>query len=125
MSEPQAALAELLLSCAREIRADEAAAQAAVSSDRYEPSAHAAHLRTKCLHLMALPDSAEDALTCLAEADPETAERISDALESMAGRAAQAVSMGSIFYMANLLYPETYTEGEPNELERLADTLTA
>ena len=42
-----------------------------------------------------------------------------EALKAFAGGAANALSIGSIFYMSALLYPDEHQPGEPNNLERL------
>jgi len=41
-------------------------------------------------------------------------------LERFSFNAQTALSIGSVFYMSALLYPEDYEAGEPNDLERLA-----
>ncbi len=44
-------------------------------------------------------------------------------LNSFAMRAAQALELSSIFYMAALLYPDDYKEGDRNDLELFIDRL--
>ena len=48
-----------------------------------------------------------------------------EALEGFAQGAANALSIGSVFYMSALLYPDDHQPGDPNNLERLILTLQA
>lgn len=50
--------------------------------------------------------------------NPGQLEEVQSRLQSFAQRAAQALGLESIFFMRMLLYPEDYTPGQPNDLER-------
>ncbi len=47
-------------------------------------------------------------------------EEILSRLDRFSASASKALEIGSVFFMSALLYPEEYTEGEPNDLERFA-----
>lgn len=112
------ALKTLLEETAEEIRQHESAGKAALGhGDR---DAHMDALVAKCELLEDLPDridalSEEDALPGL--------RRAREAALSMSQRASQALTLESPFFMANLLYPDHYEEGQMNELEVLIDEL--
>ncbi|TVM18000.1 hypothetical protein DPQ33_07795 [Oceanidesulfovibrio indonesiensis] len=112
------ALKTLLEDAARSVRDHETAARVAL--ERGEKSAYLSALVAKCELLEDLPDQIdalpeEDALPGLG--------RAREAALSMSRRASQALSLESPFFMANLLYPEHYEEGQQNELEVLIDEL--
>ncbi|QJT09292.1 hypothetical protein [Oceanidesulfovibrio marinus] len=108
------ALTALLDDTAKAVRTYEAEAKAAL--DRDDRDAHSKALQAKCELLEDLP-AGIDALPA-EETTPGLA-RARKAASSMSQRASQALSLNSLFYMANLLYPDDYEEGQPNELERL------
>lgn len=64
---------------------------------------------------MAFPDVDESARAAR--------ERIRESLAEFSQGAANALALGSTFYMSALLYPEDHQPGEPNNLERLVDDL--
>ena len=114
-----APLKSLLLQTAATIRTLEAEALHALH-DGGDKETHRARLQAKCELLMALPQTAAPALVVLA---PSEQKRVAAALDSFAARAGQATSIGSVFYMGALLYPDDYKEGEPNNLEQFIETI--
>lgn len=80
-----------------------------------DPQGAAAKLRCKAALLRDLPDEMDGLLDGL---DPQTRDRVERKADNLCARASAALSQGSVFWMRNLLYPEDYREGEPNELER-------
>ena len=48
---------------------------------------------------------------------------VEDDLDRFAAGAKNALRIGSIFYMSALLYPDDHKEGEPDNLERLINSL--
>ncbi len=77
-------------------------------------------LREKCAIMQRLID---DAAPHLQNFDQATAAIVEDALTGFGERASQALSVGSVFFMSALLYPEDYVKGQPNDLERRIDHL--
>lgn len=73
-------------------------------------------LREKAQTIHSLLYEVQDDLEGLPE---EEQDKIESALESMGVRASQALELDSPFFMAMLLYPDDYVEGEENELEQL------
>lgn len=73
-------------------------------------------LREKAQTIHSLLYEVQDDLEGLPEEEQDT---IESALESMGVRASQALELDSPFFMAMLLYPDDYVEGEENELEQL------
>lgn len=110
MSHP---LADDLRRAARRIRQAEAEARAAI--DGGDEARYRELYAEKVDILLSLPDIVAQHVATLPD---EAAERALDEAEGFARRAGQARRMNSIFYMYALLYPEDYTEGEPNDLER-------
>lgn len=51
--------------------------------------------------------------------------RVQSGLRRFSSSAENALSIGSVFYMSALLFPEDYQEGQPNDLERFCDDLKA
>ena len=112
-------LKKLLSARAAEVRRLEAQAQTSLLQDG-DRQAHREHLEAKCRLLQTLPDEAEPLVRSLPEAEQL---RVMEQLDSMAFRAGRALGMGSVFFMANLLYPDAYKDGDKNELESFIDTL--
>jgi len=79
-----------------------------------DPGGSAAKLRRKAELLRDLPDELDGLLDGL---DPQTRDRVERKADNLCARASAALGQGSVFWMRNLLYPEDYREGEPNELE--------
>ena len=71
-------------------------------------------MREKCDILMGLPAAGQ---ALLAGATGAACDELRAELASFAARAGQAVKIGSVFYMAALLYPDDYKPGDPNDLE--------
>ncbi|WP_051445459.1 hypothetical protein [Desulfocurvus vexinensis] len=85
-----------------------------------DPQGAAAKLRRKAELLRDLPDELDGLLDGL---DPQTRDRVERKADNLCARASAALGQGSVFWMRNLLYPEDYREGEPNELERFITSL--
>lgn len=98
---------------ARDIRRIEVEAGEALYG-RGDTARHRALLTEKCETLVALSDTVGPLLPG-AGGD---AAKLKAGLEDFARRANQALDLESIFYMAALLYPEDYADGDPNDLER-------
>lgn len=98
------------------IRDLERAAEKALHQDEDE-EAYREFMRRKALLLASLPEKGREALSMLPEAERPAAE---ERLHRFASSASNALSIGSVFYMSALLYPEDYTPGEPNDLELFA-----
>lgn len=96
------------------IRALEADARAALF-DRNDEPAYRRDLKEKTLLLMELPERMKP---CLDDLDGPLRRKIEAGLKDFARRASQANSISSVFYMAALLYPDDYREGDPNDLEK-------
>lgn len=111
---------ELLRNTAAGIRRLEAAAAKALH-DEGDTVAHRDLMLEKCDLLADMPESVEELLE---DAGPD-AQRLLRGLEGFARRANQALDLESIFYMSALLYPEEYTDGDPNDLERFLATFQA
>lgn len=113
---PSAALADFLDDKARTVRAIEAQAEAILHGAGGQPG-YAAKMREKAELLANLADEAE---TLSGALDPMLAESAGDQLEAFSASAANALRIGSVFYMSALLYPDEHKPGEPNNLEILA-----
>lgn len=98
---------------ARDIRRIEVEAGEALYG-RGDTARHRALLTEKCETLVALPDTVGPLLPGAGGDAP----KLKAGLEDFARRANQALDLESIFYMAALLYPEDYADGDPNDLER-------
>ena len=73
-------------------------------------------LREKARTIHSLLYEVQDALEGLPEKEQD---QLESALENMGIRASQALEVDSPFFMSMLLYPDDYTEGEENELEKM------
>lgn len=124
MTHVKSTLAEvigLLDDVAVQIRALEAEAEVLLH-DRDDPERSAANMRRKAELLGELPELLEPKLEGL---DAELREDIEDAADGFAQRGMMALGQGSVFWMRNLLYPEDYKDGDPNDLERFIGRLAA
>jgi len=74
-------------------------------------SAYTALMREKATFLASLADEAEP----FADAYPQVMSR----LERFSASAATSLSVGSVFFMSALLYPEDHQPGQSNDLETL------
>jgi hypothetical protein len=104
---------------AGKIRALEASARAALTERDDEPT-YRRNLGEKTSLLMELPQKMKPFLDCL---EGPARKKIEAGLKDFARRASQAHSVESIFYMAGLLYPDDYREGDPNDLERFIENV--
>lgn len=85
-----------------------------------DPAGAEANFRRKAELLSEMPDSVEDHLEGLA---PALREKVEEGVDGFAQRAMMALNQGSVFWMRNLLYPEDYKEGQPNDLERFIESI--
>lgn len=79
-----------------------------------DPDGSAENMRRKAEILRDLPDALDGLLEPLGAELCETVEAKCDNLSQRAGA---ALAQGSLFWMRNLLYPDDYQDGQPNELE--------
>lgn len=117
---PKAAL-EVAQNAARQVRALEAAALAALHGSN-DVAAHRAKMSEKCVVLTSLPEEVE---AYLPETPTPETEAFLAGLEDFARRAGMALSLESIFFMSALLYPDDYQDGDPNDLERFLERFEA
>ena len=113
MNEPLAQVISALQERAREIRSLEAEAQKALY-ERGDEASYRRKLAAKTDLLSQLPTALAPLLAELPEGERE---RIAERLDRFAASAGRARALESVFYMAALLYPADYREGEPNDLE--------
>ena len=88
--------------------------------DQEDEARYRALMRDKALALLEFPDTIEADLARLPGA---WAAAIRHQVGAFAYGAEKALRLDSIFYMAALLYPEDYQEGEYNDLEVFLDRL--
>lgn len=121
-SDPMSPAQDLLSrlhATAQAIRGLEAEAQTALHENGDQQAYRAKYL-DKIILLQELPETLEPFLGKLPDA---TAARIAARAEGFANRASQAESVGSIFFMYALLYPDDYQDGQPNDLEAWIEEL--
>jgi hypothetical protein len=82
--------------------------------DRGDETGYRKLMREKCQILMDLPQAGQ---ALLAGAKGAVCDDLRAELASFAARAGKAVQIGSVFYMAALLYPDDYKDGDQNDLE--------
>ena len=116
-----AAVISLLDDVAVQIRALEAEAELLLH-EQDDPEGSAANMRRKAELLSELPDTLEPAMKGL---DKKLRDKVERAADGFSRRGMMALEQGSVFWMRNLLYPEDYTEGEPNDLEQFVDDLAS
>jgi hypothetical protein len=105
---------------ARDVRRIEQ--QALNELERKNTQGYRDEMRRKAELLAGLPKASIP----LADGLPEDAGRaIQEGLWRFARNAGNALSLGSVFYMSALLYPEDYREGEANDLEVFLEELRA
>ncbi|MCF8029651.1 MAG: hypothetical protein K9K39_02010 [Desulfohalobiaceae bacterium] len=107
--------AEALRAKAKIIRDLEAEAKRKLQEEQ-DQEAYNRLLREKARTIHSLLYEVQEALEGLPE---EEQDQLESALENMGIRASQALEVDSPFFMSMLLYPDDYTEGEENELEKL------
>jgi hypothetical protein len=80
---------------------------------------------TACLYSKAelLSELFELAKPIIDNLSKKQGEEIARQLSNFSRNAEQAMEVGSIFFMRQLLYPEDYLEGQENDLERLINFL--
>ena len=118
---PAAALADYLDGKVNEIKGIEAQAQA-ILLGKGDQTGYQALMRQKAELLAALYDDADALVDALPGSKPiEAGAR----LEEFSGNAANALRIGSVFYMSALLYPDDHKPGEPNNLELFAAEVRA
>ena len=108
-------LVALLRQRAQRVRELEAQAEQAIHQDRSQ-AGYEERMRDKA---ELLADLADDCRPLLDGISADEARRI----EAFSQSAANALNVGSVFYMSALLYPEDYQPGQPNDLERFIDAL--
>ena len=74
----------------------------------------------KAMVLLEMPDVVEPFLDGLPAGE---AKKIAHRAENFARRAGMALDLPSVFFMASLLYPDNYREGDKNDLERFISGL--
>jgi 16S rRNA C967 or C1407 C5-methylase (RsmB/RsmF family) len=112
---PREKAKEALIAKAKTIRDLEAEAKKKLKEDQAQEEYNRL-LRDKARTIHSLLYDLQDELEGLPE---ELQDQLESALENMGVRASQALEVDSPFFMAMLLYPDDYTEGEENELEQL------
>ncbi|GAB6125872.1 hypothetical protein [Humidesulfovibrio idahonensis] len=118
---PTAALADYLDGKVNEIKDIEAQAQA-ILLGKGDQTGYQTLMRQKAELLAALSDDAAALVDALpGSRDDEAGAR----LEEFSGNAANALRIGSVFYMSALLYPDDHKPGEPNNLELFAAEVRA
>jgi len=113
---PIAQFADFLAARAAMVKTLEAEAEALIH-DKKDQAGYAAKMREKALLLSEL---AEDAKPFTEVLDPALKRAAADRLERFAGSASMSLSVGSVFFMSALLYPDDHRPGEPNDLENYA-----
>jgi len=107
-------LAVAMLRTAGEAIRDIEKRASATLHDQGDETGYRQLMREKCDILMGLPQAGQD---ILAGATGAAFDDLRTELASFAARAGQAVKIGSVFYMAALLYPDDYKAGDPNDVE--------
>ncbi|MDR3641180.1 MAG: hypothetical protein P4L39_07640 [Humidesulfovibrio sp.] len=118
---PIAALADFLDDKARSVKAIEAEAEA-ILHGQGDQSGYQALMRKKAELLAELADDAQPLVDALPRPRAGEAE---ERLGLFSMSAANALRIGSVFYMSALLYPDEHKKGEPNNLELFAAEVRA
>jgi hypothetical protein len=113
-SEALDGLITALRGVTRSIRTIESAALTALHEERDEV-AYRGLMREKAEVLRDLPSAMAPFVQRMEQRERDA---IEPRLDGFARSAGTALKLDSVFYMSALLYPENYTEGEPNDLER-------
>ena len=111
-------LVAILTSTAHEVSRREAKAKALLH-ENYDRLGYHDQLRQKA---MVLSELAEKVELC-GDLPPQLKTLVQERIGSVSFEADRALRLDSVFYMAVLLYPEDYQEGDPNELENLINSL--
>jgi hypothetical protein len=112
---PLTSALEALENAATRIRAIETEARLALF-DENDQEAYKQKMEEKTMLLLDLPEEMEETLQGIRK---ETRKVIQNGIEDFAMRAGRAWDLGSLFFMSALLYPDEYSEGDENDLERL------
>lgn len=88
--------------------------------EQNDPDGSEANMRRKAELLSELPDVVDDYLDALA---PAVREKVENGVDRFSQRAMMALNQGSVFWMRNLLYPDDYQQGQPNDLERFIESI--
>ena len=111
------ALKEYLLQTAKQIQDIEAKAKKMLSAGNKQEYVSSMHKKAHIL--AALYDNARKQDV----SDIEQAENVLLTLHGFYERAEKSLQVNSPWFMSALLYPEDYREGEPNNLEKLIQSL--
>jgi hypothetical protein len=120
-ANPTTALADFLSAKAQAVRTIETEAQALLAGAP-DQEGYGLKMRAKAELLAALADDAGPLLAALPEHLCDVA---AVKLEGFSANAANALRIGSVFYMSALLYPDDHKPGEPNNLELFAAEVRA
>lgn len=121
MSGTYVDVADWLDAQAKMIREIEESAHKALYDSNNEPE-YRSLMKEKAEILAVLADESSQYLDKFS--DP-VVEDIKSRLERFSFSASSALGIGSVFYMAALLYPDDYKTGEPNDLENFAKEVRA
>ena len=91
-----------------------------ILEESYDLDQHRSLLEQKTQILAGLPETAEPFLDQLSH---QTRSAVEQRLNTFAHNAQQAMGVGSVFFMRQLLYPEDYREGQANDLESFIQAL--
>jgi len=116
---PKAAVVSRLDDIAVQIRTLEAEADILLH-EQNDPAGSEANFRRKAELLSELPEAVDEFLDDL---EPDLRERVEAGVDRFSQRAMMALNQGSVFWMRNLLYPDDYKDGQPNDLERFIATV--
>jgi len=119
MSDPVAVLAAWLTQAHRDLKKLESDALAALHEKKDE-AAYRLLMRKRAERLAALDVESKKALSGVPE--PLYTEA-SVALSRFSRGAQRALELDSVFYMSALLYPDEHRAGEPDNLERLIQSI--
>ncbi len=116
---PRTRLAAWLRERSTAVKACEQKAFTALHDEQNEP-AYRELMRQKASLLAAIANDAAPLVAALSGAEKD---RLLDTLGAFSGNAQTALRLDSIFYMSALLYPDDHRDGEPNNLEKLVESL--
>ncbi len=113
---PAAPLAEWLSERCAFLRNLESEANRSLQQEN-NPDRYREMMRQKAMFLAAIADEAGPYLACLPQ---DKLAQARQRLEHFSRNAENSLSIGSVFYMSALLYPDDHKEGQPNDLEGFA-----
>lgn len=116
----ESTLVDFLLDAASTVKKIEDKAKQAIKKEN-DSRLYIDLMKQKAEYLVSLLEKAESALA--KEANLDERKRVKSKLESFSKNASTALDLNSTFYMSALLYPDEHKEGEPNNLELLAQSL--